>query len=146
MNQILLNFSVILANKSVCVFFKECPESTYKDFVGYANECTACPANSGHVLKGSSDISDCKCETGYKGSPENGQECTSKLRHDKLRVAKVSLKKCRGYQNWSTPLCSIISVRRSLLLSTSDGLEPLVWLRNNSCYSPSHLFGCLCAT
>lgn len=146
MNKILLSILIILTNKFVCVCFKECPPSTYKDFVGYTDECTACPADSAHVLTGSSSISDCQCNTGWRGSPENGQECTSKLRHDKLRFAKVSLKKCRGCQSWSTPLCSIGGIGHSLILSTSDGLEPLFWLRTNSCCSPSRLTGCLCAT
>ena len=60
------------------MLFKECPESTYKDFLGYADECTACPDNSGHTNKGSAAISDCECFTGYRGSPVDGQECTSK--------------------------------------------------------------------
>ena len=96
MNKILLNPSVILANLSfACFCFIACPASTYKDFLGYADECTACPVNSGHVNTGSLSISDCDCFTGYRGSPENGQECTSKLSHDKSGAPKVSLKKCR---------------------------------------------------
>ncbi|KAL9972183.1 hypothetical protein ACROYT_G018440 [Oculina patagonica] len=53
-----------------------CPPSTYKEFLGYQEDCTACPANSGHTNYGSTDISDCNCNTGYSGDPENGLDCT----------------------------------------------------------------------
>ncbi|KAJ7352840.1 hypothetical protein OS493_033382, partial [Desmophyllum pertusum] len=54
----------------------ECTPSTYKAFKGYAETCTACPANSGHQLTGSQTILDCKCFTGYRGKPDNGEDCT----------------------------------------------------------------------
>ena len=93
-NKILLNLSVILANsKFVCFCFIACPGNTYKDFLGYADQCTACPDNSGHGITGSSSLSDCDCFTGWSGSPENEQECTSKLSHDESEAAKVRLKK-----------------------------------------------------
>ena len=64
----------------IFVFFRfaACPPSTYKDFQGFAKQCTSCPANSGHTKTGSIDKSDCKCFTGYTGTPENGNDCTSK--------------------------------------------------------------------
>ncbi|XP_068719978.1 sushi, von Willebrand factor type A, EGF and pentraxin domain-containing protein 1-like [Montipora capricornis] len=53
-----------------------CPPSTYKDFSGHADSCTACPLNSGHKHIGSRSRLDCECDTGYQGTPENGNDCT----------------------------------------------------------------------
>ncbi|XP_074620011.1 sushi, von Willebrand factor type A, EGF and pentraxin domain-containing protein 1-like [Acropora palmata] len=53
-----------------------CPVSTYKDFTGYADSCTACPGFSGHQTVGSYARSDCACDTGYSGDPASGKDCT----------------------------------------------------------------------
>lgn len=58
--------------------FAACPPSTYKNFKGFAKQCTACPANSGHTKTQSITITDCECSPGYTGTPENGNDCTSK--------------------------------------------------------------------
>lgn len=59
------------------LFSLACPPSTYKNFTGYAKQCSPCPAFSGNSISGSKTIEECACFTGYKGNPDKGYDCTS---------------------------------------------------------------------
>ena len=50
-----------------------CPYNQYND--GSSSYCKACPAHSGHGIKGSTSVSDCKCSKGYAGYPGRGRPC-----------------------------------------------------------------------
>ena len=94
-----------------CFYNVECPFSTYKDFLGYAATCTACPANSGHQKTGSTTIRDCKCFVGYDGTPENGNDCrseSSRLLTNRATNAKSTL--------YSIPLIIVFNPRITVIL------------------------------
>uniref|UniRef100_A0A6P8IYU7 Sushi, von Willebrand factor type A, EGF and pentraxin domain-containing protein 1-like n=1 Tax=Actinia tenebrosa TaxID=6105 RepID=A0A6P8IYU7_ACTTE len=58
---------------------KDCPPGRYKDFKGYALECTKCPDFSTHNKHGSKNHGDCECMPGYYGNPHYLTPC--KPRH-----------------------------------------------------------------
>lgn len=61
-------------NKFIILSFLECPRGTYKLFAS-PDPCKSCPPNSITKEEGSTSIRDCVCQSGFKGSPHNGEAC-----------------------------------------------------------------------